>query len=404
MTTDYDLVIAGGSIAGAALGFAAQRAGARVLIVERERTFRDRVRGESLHPWGVAEVHRLGLRQVLDQTPAQVARYWDTYVGGMRVDRRDLVATTASQLTGLNVHHPELQAALLAAAETAGAEVRRGEKVTAVEPGASVAVEIEGRVRSRVRARLAVVADGRDSSVRRQLGVRVRGEGSTMLTTGVLLEGVRCDDSTIGMFHPAEFGATALSIPLPRDRVRLYLIHRASGSQTGRGYSGQSQLPALVERCLHIGVPADTLSHARAIGPLATFDTTCWSIEPGDLPRGVVFLGDAAGNVDPLFGCGQSLALRDARSFVEHWQTCGGDLLLAAARYAADRRAYHAAQLRIEAWLTRILYTQGPAGEALRAATLPRLAELGIDLIGRGPDSPTDAAVEARLFAGLVSD
>src|SRR5688572_13134143 len=129
MTTDYDLVIAGGSIAGAALGLAAQRAGARVLIVEPEPAFRDRVRGESLHPWGVAEVQRLGLFSVLEQAPAQAAHYWETYAGGMRVDRRDLVATTATQLTGFNVHHPEFQAALLGAAAAAGVEVRRGEKL-----------------------------------------------------------------------------------------------------------------------------------------------------------------------------------------------------------------------------------------------------------------------------------
>lgn len=42
-------------------------------------------------------------------------------------------------------------------------------------------------------------------------------------------------------------------------------------------------------------------------------------------------------------------------------------------------------------------------GDALRAATFPRLAELGIDLIGRGPDSATGADVEARLFEGVAT-
>jgi menaquinone-9 beta-reductase len=361
------------------------------------------VRGESLHPWGVAEVQRLGLFSVLEQAPAQAAHYWETYAGGMRVDRRDLAATTATQLTGFNVHHPEFQAALLGAAAAAGVEVRRGEKLTRIEAGAPVAVEIEGREPRRVRAAFAVVADGRSSNLRRQLGVSVRAEPSPMLVTGVLLEGVRCDPSAIGMFHPAEFGATALLIPLPRERVRLYFIHRDDGGGARQRYSGAASLGALLARCVEVGVPADVVAEARAIGPLATFDTTFWSIEDRELPRGVVFAGDAAGNVDPVFGCGQSLALRDARFFVEHWRACGGDWQLAAARYAEDRRAYHVALLRIEAWLTRILYTQGPAGDALRAATFPRLAELGIDLIGRGPDSPTDAAAEARLFAGVAT-
>jgi hypothetical protein len=37
------------------------RSGARVLIVERETKFRDRIRGEALQPWGVAEARKLGI-------------------------------------------------------------------------------------------------------------------------------------------------------------------------------------------------------------------------------------------------------------------------------------------------------------------------------------------------------
>jgi menaquinone-9 beta-reductase len=402
MHTDYDFVIAGGSIAGAAFGFALRRAGARVLIVEPEMTFRDRVRGEGLHPWGLAEAHRLGLYDVIART-AQSTRFWDMYIGGALFDHRDLVQTTPSRLCGCNVHHPELQTALLEAAEAAGAGVLRGAKVTRIEPGDPVAIEIGSR---RVRAQMAVVADGRQSPLRRELGVNVSGEASPMLMTGVLLEGVACERSTIGMFIPPEFGATVLTVPLPRDRLRLYLIHRAD-AQNGRscersGYSGAAQLPALLDRCVRSGVPAEWLAPARAIGPLATFETTHWTIADRELPRGVVFAGDAAGNVDPVFGCGQSLALRDARVWIEERRACGADLQLAAAQYLARRRAYHRSLLRAESWLTRILYTVGPEGDALRAAAFARVAELGIDVIGAGPDSPTDDAVEARLFAGVA--
>jgi 2-polyprenyl-6-methoxyphenol hydroxylase-like FAD-dependent oxidoreductase len=401
MRSDYVFVIVGGSIAGAALGFAVRRAGARVLIVELEPAFRDRVRGEGLHPWGVAEAQRLGLYDSVVRAPAQPVQFWDTYIGGAHVDRRDLVQTTPSHLCGFNLHHPEFQEALLGAAEAAGVEVRRGEKVTRVEPGTPVAIEIGTR---RVLAQMAVIADGRHSPLRRELGVRVSGEVLPTLMTGVLLAGVMCDASAIGMFLPAEFGAMILTVPLPRDRMRLYFVHRAD-AQNGRsperqGYSGAARVPALLERCVRSGVPSEWLAQARAIGPLATFDTTCWTLADRELPRGVVFAGDAAGNVDPVFGCGQSLALRDARVWNEQWRACGGDLQLAAARYLAERRAYHRSLLRAESWLTRILYTLGPEGDALRAVSFTRVPELGIDLIGAGPESPTDDATEARLFAG----
>ncbi|HET6334112.1 MAG TPA: NAD(P)/FAD-dependent oxidoreductase [Polyangiales bacterium] len=423
MDIDYDLVIAGGSIAGAALGFAAQRAGARVLIVEPETAFRDRVRGEMLHPWGVAEAQRLGLSEVLERAPVHAAHYWDTYIGGQRIERRDLAQTTSSRLTVFNAHHPELQAALLAAARDVGVEVRTGAKVVRIEPGSPAVVELaRDGDHARVTARLAVIADGRQSQLRAQLGIAVTGERMPMLISGVLLEGVSCDSEAVGMFLPAKFGELALVLRLARDRVRLYFVARRDPdgqdgsvqSQPGhesdlpsdrsaqrRGYTGAAQLPAMLRRCMEVGVPESWLARARAIGPLATFETTCWSLRDLALPPGVALIGDAAGNVDPVFGCGQSLALRDVRHLVDAAGACRGDWQLAAAKYHHLRHAYHAALLRCESWMSRILYAPSPRGDAIRAAALPRLDELGIDLVGAGPDSPTDDATEARLFAGI---
>jgi hypothetical protein len=39
--------------------------GASVLVLERERQFRDRVRGEGMWPWGAAEARLLGVYDLL---------------------------------------------------------------------------------------------------------------------------------------------------------------------------------------------------------------------------------------------------------------------------------------------------------------------------------------------------
>lgn len=400
MDIDYDIIIAGGGLAGATLGLVASREGARVLIVEAEPAFRDRVRGEGLHPWGMVEAERLGVLDVLRGAPAHAVSYWDTYLGGMHVRRRDLTQTTPSRLTGYNVHHPELELSLLTAAEAAGAHVRRGLKVTRIEPGVPATVELaHGADRTLRKGRLAVIADGRRSPLRGQLGIEVVEVLTPLVSTGVLLKGVSCDRSATSMFLDASGHGLALLVPLPGERSRLYLFDARSGGR--RRYSGSSELPALLERCVAIGVPAVALAQARAKGPLATFDTTYCSLRDSALPQGVALVGDAAGNVEPTFGCGQSMALRDVRTLLEAYRECG-DWQLSAARYIEQRRAYHAALLRVEAWMTRILFTPSPEGDTLRVATGPRLDELGIDLFGAGPDSPTDAATEARLFEGLA--
>jgi flavin-dependent dehydrogenase len=61
MSTAYDLAIAGGGLGGAALAINMARHGAKVLVIERERQFKDRVRGELMFPWGYAEACALGV-------------------------------------------------------------------------------------------------------------------------------------------------------------------------------------------------------------------------------------------------------------------------------------------------------------------------------------------------------
>lgn len=51
--TSSDLIIVDGGMAGAALAACMSRSGARVLVLEGSVQFRDRVRGEAMHPWGV---------------------------------------------------------------------------------------------------------------------------------------------------------------------------------------------------------------------------------------------------------------------------------------------------------------------------------------------------------------
>jgi menaquinone-9 beta-reductase len=67
-TSGYDLLTIGGGLGGAALALVMARAGARVLVLERQPKFRDRVRGEFLPPWGVAEAQQLVIADLLRQS------------------------------------------------------------------------------------------------------------------------------------------------------------------------------------------------------------------------------------------------------------------------------------------------------------------------------------------------
>ena len=56
-----DVVVVGAGIAGASIAAVLARGGIEVLLLERQREHRDRVRGEYMAPWGVLEARAVGL-------------------------------------------------------------------------------------------------------------------------------------------------------------------------------------------------------------------------------------------------------------------------------------------------------------------------------------------------------
>jgi 2-polyprenyl-6-methoxyphenol hydroxylase-like FAD-dependent oxidoreductase len=156
----YDIITVGGGIAASSLARAMAERGARVLVLEREKQFKDRVRGEGVMSWGVAEANELGICRLLKEQCAHEVPYVEAGAG-----LRDLRTTTLHQLPILSFPHQVMQETLLAAAENTGAEVRRGVSVEQIECGAEPAVVVNGQVRERISARLVIAADGRGSAV-----------------------------------------------------------------------------------------------------------------------------------------------------------------------------------------------------------------------------------------------
>jgi 2-polyprenyl-6-methoxyphenol hydroxylase-like FAD-dependent oxidoreductase len=393
---DYDLVIVGGGLAGSALAKNMAEHGARVLVYEREQQFRDRIRGEGMHPWGVTEARTLGLYDTLRHTCAHEVRYWAAYRGAPLPNRRDLVATTTHRAGSLNFYHPAMQEVLLRMAAEAGAEVRRGATVTQVSPGASptVSVQIDGDATT-VHTRLVVGADGRRSQVRRWGGFTVGQDPARLVISGVLFTGVKTTDDAVHAFRPATFGQAALLFPLGGDQYRVYFI---TGRRTmHRRLSGRAGLADFLQYCMESGVPADWWTDAEVRGPLASFEgADIWVDHP--YKDGVVLVGDAAAASDPSWGCGLSLTLRDVRVLCDLLRTTD-DWDAAAHQYAGIHDQYYGALHTIESWMTEVLYGLGPEADRMREHALPQLAErVGPDIVGIGPEFPTDEGTRLRFL------
>ena len=131
MIAEYEVMSIGGGLAGAALAKVLAERGVRVLVIEREIAFKDRVRGEQMHPWGVAEARKHGLYELLLETCGSEVRYWSgQLVGFTDITRRDLFETSPHRAGSLNFYHPDMQSVVIAAAGMAGATILRGALVS----------------------------------------------------------------------------------------------------------------------------------------------------------------------------------------------------------------------------------------------------------------------------------
>jgi menaquinone-9 beta-reductase len=388
----YDIITVGGGIAASALAKAMSERGARVLVLERENKFKDRVRGEGLVSWGGGEARELGMHELLKKTCGHDVPFVESGMG-----LRDLTTTTPQRLPIISFQHPVMQEMLLHAAEQVGVEVRRGVNVEHIEPGPTPAVITDAGNKERIEARLVVAADGRGSVARKWLGFDVQAQSNPFYMAGVLLTDVKAPSNTIHFIFNPDLGMCAVLIPLGNRRFRAYLIYPKT---IGYRLQGDSMLGLFTQESQKVYPPlADYYAEAKSIGPLASFDVSdSWVDHP--YRDGVVLVGDAAATSDPTFGQGLSLALRDARTLRDELSK-DSDWAAAANRYADQRRKYFRTCHTVESWLRTLLLDPSPDAAALRAKAMPLIAQDPTrvpDHINSGLDLPLDERVRARMF------
>jgi 2-polyprenyl-6-methoxyphenol hydroxylase-like FAD-dependent oxidoreductase len=215
--SEATIVIVGGGIAGATLATVLSRAGRQVLVLESTEVFRDRVRGESMMPWGVAEAQALGVADLLYAAGAHTSAIWKRYTEGDGTPRDLPVGYLLPGVRGtLNLQHPVACQALLDAAAKDGAVVQRGVRDVVVLPGTipRVSYWLGGRT-FQVDASLVVGADGRGSAVRRSAGITLEEQEATTWVAGMLLEQVS--------------GGQAHDVVLEHDLGMCLLVHQGGG-------------------------------------------------------------------------------------------------------------------------------------------------------------------------------
>lgn len=288
-------LVLGGGPAGSLAALLLARGGARVTLVEQNRFPRDKVCGECLSDLGRQVLRRHGLEAGLVQT-------------GRSIDAAVLIGRARSVRLRLprpmlGVSRSTMDAALLAAAATAGVDVRQPARAEAVEvEGDAITVRVRDLISNRVtteRADWVVLADGRGTlsadrpAATGDLGIKahfVRVEADADAVT--LYGGFGC----YGGVAPIEGGRWNAAFSVPRSMVA----------------AARGDIQAVWDRLL--SESAVMRSHFASAERISE-----WLASP--LPRHapparivgrIVSVGAAACAIEPVGGEGMGTALRSA--------------------------------------------------------------------------------------------
>lgn len=374
-----------------------------VALVERETVFRDRVRGEGIHPWGIDEAEDLGIRGVLEQAGAQPLPVWQTYRDRLPQEPYHWADDSARGNVEHGVGHPRLQETLLTAAQMAGVQVLRGWTFSGYESsGDSLRVGLSKDEQAAfVIADALIGADGSRSSVRSLAGMEFRRDPVHHRFAGLLIDapGLPDDAAHAGMLAGGRF----FILPQGNGRARLYAALTGDRMAPVAADRSGTTLVQLVTEQLPLGM----LEGVRVVGPQGIFPNADTWAEPG-AGGPVALVGDAAGANDPSLGHGISIAFRDARELRSVIRQAGLSPN-ALAEFGRRRSRYMGTLREYGRWMARLWIEEGEEADARLAAFIdtrrqdPDIAGFG-SITACGPrDLIATEAIRSRFFGGTGS-
>lgn len=303
---DADVCISGGGPAGIMLGLLLARQGVEVVVLEKHADFFRDFRGDTVHPSTLNLIDALGLRSRFDAIPHDPLPRLDAVINGIRLHAIDL--TSLPRPNDFLTLMPQWDLLDLLAEAGAGHpsfRLRMGVEAAGVLHEGGRVAGIRTADGEEVRATLTVAADGRDSTVRRALGLTPRSYG------------VPIDVLWFRLPRPAE--------PLPdtllwaNENGLLVTIPRPGYLQCGLliPKSGFAQVQADGLEAFRRRITSITPRLAGPVTELASLDDVkLLSVQVDRLEHwwrpGALCIGDAAHAMSPVFGVGINYAIQDA--------------------------------------------------------------------------------------------
>ena len=367
-----DVAVVGGGVVGAATALAFARLGLSVVLVEARLPPAWSSAGRDLRVYALAPDNAGWLDALGAWAQVRAARAHpylrmrvrDAAGGGELAFDADALGRRE---LGWIVEHGLLVDRLWAAVRQAGVAVHAGVALASLQQDDDAATLVldDG---SRLRARMAVAADGAGSALRGLAGIGIAGHAHGQRAIVAYVEGTEPHaDTAWQRFLPG--GPLAL-LPFGDDGRTNSIVWTRPDAEAGRLLAaGDDEFSRELTRASDRWLGALRVVSPRAAFPLRT------QLASVQAAGRVVVVGDAAHVVHPLAGQGVNLGLRDASALAGHVARMLGagrawDGPRGLARWARERRS----EAAVAAWsfdaINRIFSSEDPVSTLLRGPVL----------------------------------
>ncbi len=318
MSDAYDALVIGGGPGGAATAFHLARGGARVLLCEKQSYPREKVCGDGLTPRAVAQLDAMGLRDEY--------RSWSRSAGLKVHGGGHVVELPWPELTGLpsfGLARPrtDFDELLARTAERAGAKLWAGTEVVGplVEHGLvrGAVVRREGEDPVDVRAEVVVAADGASSRFAQALGLSRDEQRPIGVAMRQYYRTERDTDPWIDSYLELRRGDDLLPgygwvFPLADGTVNVGV-----GLLNTSAHFGNLNYKQLLRDWVPTVGPEWGFTADDAVAKPRSAPLPMGASRHPPLHRGVLFVGDAAGLVNPFNGEGIDYAMESGQLAAE---------------------------------------------------------------------------------------